>query len=106
MNRERVEEAARQDFQQALDDKHTVSMVALEQIWDALHRWNPDPPDVGPPDEPTLVLPAWHPQRPELPRRCGRARHKRPRARPARWLIVLCSAPAAFVLGVLLAALN
>ncbi|CAM5312880.1 hypothetical protein [Streptomyces abikoensis] len=101
MNRERVEAAARQDFQHALDDKDTVSVVALERIWDALHRWNPDPPD-----EPTLVLPVWRLPRPELPRRCGRARHKRPRARPARWLIVLCSAPAAFMLGVLLAALH
>ncbi|WP_367132804.1 MULTISPECIES: hypothetical protein [Streptomyces] len=102
VNRERVEATACEGFQQALAETEPVSRAVLEQLWDALHRWNPDPP----PDEPTVELPVWRPPPPQLPRRHGRARHRRKRTRPRRWLALLCGLPAVFGLGALLSALR
>ncbi|MHA7956342.1 hypothetical protein ACX9I7_01100 [Streptomyces sp. L500] len=98
VNRERSEVAAL-GFRQALRETEPVSAETLERLWDALHRWDP-----GPPDEPTLELPAWHPPPPRLPRRHAQARHRRPRT--GRRMLLLYGLPAVFGIGVLLSALH
>ncbi|UQI45903.1 hypothetical protein M1P56_16825 [Streptomyces sp. HU2014] len=107
VNRVRVEAAAREGFQRALGETEPVSTAALERLWDALHRWNPDPPD-----EPTMELLVWRPPLslapppPRLPRRHARPRHRRKRTRTRRWMALLCGLPAVLGLGGLLSALR
>ncbi|MFI9311023.1 hypothetical protein [Streptomyces triculaminicus] len=103
VNRVRAEAAARERFQRALGETAPVTTDVLERLWDALHRWEPDPP---PPDEPTMQLPTWRPPPPRLPRRHARARHRRKRTRAGRRMALLCGIPAVLGLGLLLSALR
>ncbi|MFC4517787.1 hypothetical protein [Streptomyces ehimensis] len=108
MNRERVaEEDAREGARQALRHRDPVATETLERLWDALHRWDPNPPTEPDPGPTIVEPPSSTPPRPPLPwrRRRGRARHRRrqPHAR-RRLLLLVC--PAAFGLGLLLSTLR